>query len=261
MRTLLWQETFKLLKKKSTYWVTIFLVISGLGQAFLEKLYPHNKVLTAPMAFSSSFAATTWLIFIMIAACATVLSMEFQYGTVKEIIYRQYSRSTILMSKWLVMLGYSIYLYVMTGAVALLGKVLFVNDQFSLTAIDPYSNHLTFLQQWLASMSSSFITLWLVLSVVFLFATLFRSATMAVTAGIVAFFAFNAVSVLMFKLITKFNWVKWNPFNFLNFSNQITDPARHALTQLSDTQLLIGSLAYTALFLAIGLVSFRRQNM
>ncbi|WP_243686268.1 hypothetical protein [Lentilactobacillus rapi] len=86
------------------------------------------------------------------------------------------------------MLGYSIYLYVMTGAVALLGKVLFVNDQFSLTAIDPYSNHLTFLQQWLASMSSSFITLWLVLSVVFLFATLFRSATMAVTAGIVAFF-------------------------------------------------------------------------
>ncbi|MFD1125223.1 ABC transporter permease [Lentilactobacillus raoultii] len=259
MKTLLWQETFKLLKKKSTYWVTIVIMAIILGQAFLGSVYP--KVIPAKMFFTSSFGATTMIVFVLIAACAASISMEFQYGTIKELVYQQYSRSTILISKWLVMLIYSLYLYVMTGTVALIGKVIFLNNKFSLNDKDIYSNHMTFLQQWLSQMESSFITLWLVLSIVFLCASLFKTSTVAVTSGIVGFFALNAIGVLMFKVIAKFHWFRWNPFNFLNYANQVTDPTRKSLTQLSDNQLLIGSLMYTALFLCIGLLFFRKRNV
>lgn len=259
MKTLLWQETFKLLKKKSTYWVSIVLAVVVLGWALVSKLYP--KIFPGNLFFTSSFGATTWVVFVMIAACAVSLSMEFQYGTIKELIYQQYPRSAILISKWIVMFIYSIYLYVMTGLVALLGKVLFINQEFSLFDVGRYTNHQTYLQQWLTSMWGSFVTLWLLLSVVFLFATLFKTSTMAVTVGIVAFFAFDVISGSMFELIAKFHWFKWNPFNFLNYTNQIGDPTRHTLTQLSDNQLLIGSLMYTALFLCIGLLFFRKRNV
>ncbi|GAF36465.1 ABC transporter permease [Lentilactobacillus farraginis] len=259
MNTLLWQESFKLLKKKSTYWVSIMLAGIVLGFALLSRLYP--KVFPAKMFFTSSFGATTWVVFVMIAACATSLSMEFQYGTIKEIIYQQYSRSTILISKWLIMLVYSLYLYLMTGIAALLGKLLFVNSKFSLTDIGVYTHHQTVLQQWFTNMGSNFVTLWFVLSLVFLFATLFKTSTTAVTVGIVTFFAFNVVSTLMFQLIAKFNWLKWNPFNFMNYANQVQDSTRDALTKLSDTQLLVGSLSYTALFLGIGFLFFRRRNV
>ncbi|MCI2019166.1 ABC transporter permease [Lentilactobacillus hilgardii] len=259
MKTLLWQEGFKLLRKKSTYWVTIVLAGLVFGSALLSRMYP--KTFPAQLFFTSSFGATTWVVFVMIAACATSLSMEFQYGTIKELIYQQYSRETILISKWLIMLAYSIYLYAMTGVVALLGKIVLVNDKFSLGDTGTYTYHLTFLEQWLATIGSSFITLWFILSIVFLFATLFRTSTTAVTVGIVMFFTFNIISTLMFKLIDKYHWFKWNPFNFLNYSNQIVDPTRHTLTLLSDNQLFFGSLVYTLFFLCIGLLFFRRRNV
>ncbi len=259
MWTLLWQEEFKLLKKKSTFWVTILLVGLVLGTAFLSKASP--KFAPPKMFFTSSFGGTTWIVFVMIAACASTLSMEFQYGTIKELIYQQYSRSTILVSKWLVMLIYSLYLYLVIGVAALIGKISFVNSRFSLSDRDIYSNHLTFLQQWSLQTISSFITLWLVLSVVFLFATLFKTSTVAITAGILGFFALNAIGILMFKIIAKFHWFRWNPFNFLNYANQVNDPARQTLTKLSNNQLLAGTLIYTILFLSIGLLSFRKRNV
>ena len=260
MAILINQEFFKLLKMKSTYWVSMFLVLIVLGVSLICKLYP--KTFPGQIFFTSSFGSDTWIIFAMIAACASIISMEFQYGTIKEIIYQQYSRGAVLISKWVVMFLYSIYLYLLTSASALAGKVLFLNDKFSIMQIDKMSvEHITYVQQWLVSMGSSFVTLWLVLSVVFLFATLFKTSTMAVSVGMIAFFAFNAVSTLLFHIIAKYTWVKWNPFNFLNFANQIGDPARKALTKLSSTQLLIGSLLYTALFFVIGLISFRRRNV
>ncbi|WP_268912520.1 ABC transporter permease [Lentilactobacillus sp. SPB1-3] len=260
MLTLIHQEIFKLLKKKSTYWASIILILVVIGISFICKIYP--KTFPGQMFFTSSFGSDSWVMFVMIAACASIISMEFQYGTIKEVIYQQYSRETVLISKWITMFLYSVYLYLLTGLAALVGKVLFLNNTFSITQIDKVSNgHITYLMQWFVSLGSSFVSLWLVLSVVFLFATLFKTSTMAVSVGIIAFFAFSAVSTLMFSVIAKHNWVKWNPFNFLNFANQIGDPARSTLTKLSDAQLFVGSILYTVLFLLIGLLSFRRKNV
>lgn len=37
----------------------------------------------------------------MIAACSSIIAMEFQYGTIKELLYRKYYRGQILISKWI----------------------------------------------------------------------------------------------------------------------------------------------------------------
>ncbi len=54
----------------------------------------------------------------MIAATASIITMETQYGTIKNVLSQRYSRTQVLISKWLVMLTYSVYLYVMTSVLA-----------------------------------------------------------------------------------------------------------------------------------------------
>ena len=70
------------------------------------------------------FSATSWIVFIMIAAASTIISMEAQYGTLKNLLYRKYSRGEILVSKWITLVIYSVYLYLLAIIVTVLMKLI-----------------------------------------------------------------------------------------------------------------------------------------
>ncbi|BDR59276.1 hypothetical protein XA3_17170 [Xylocopilactobacillus apicola] len=85
---------------------------------------------------------------------------------------------------------------------------------------------------------------------------------MAITVGIVGEFALSIIGVLMFNLIKKWEFLKWNPLNFLNLPAQLSQPAfYHPLTRLTDLQLIGGNICYIALFLALGLVLFAQKEV
>ncbi|HAT55070.1 MAG TPA: ABC transporter permease [Lactobacillus sp.] len=256
MWTLYKQESFKLLKKKSTLWVSIVLALIVFGFALTSRLQP--KYFSASGLFASNFGATTFIMFFLIAAAASIITMEFQYGTIKTVVSQRYSRSSILISKWLVILTYSLYMYIMTGVLTLIAKFIFVNSKFSLTDAG-YNNKIW--QDWLANLGAGLLTLWLLISLVFLLATLFKSSAVAISVGILGYFVLNIVSSIMFILIHSHEWLKWNPINFLNYASQIVEPSLSKMTRLSDTQLLWGNIGYIAVFLCIGLLLFRKRNV
>lgn len=258
MITLVKQETFKLLHKKSTYAVSATLLIIMTIYAVLTKNYP--KYWGAPQGqFAGMFTGATWIVFFMIAACSSIIAMEFQYGTIKELLYRKYYRGQILVSKWITMLLYSIYFYVLAFVWSLLLKVVLFNDKFQLS--DTYqSGHSVIEAQWLGIIGT-FLTVWLVLSLVLLLANIFKSTAAAISIGIIGYFALSIISNVMFLLMQKWEWLKWNPLNMMNLPQQLLSDSVHKMTLLSTPEMVCGSLVYTAIFMAISYVVFKRRSV
>lgn len=152
MITLVKQETFKLLHKKSTYAVSATLLIIMTVFGVLTRNYP--KYWGDPKGlFVTMFTGINWIVLFMIAACSSIIAMEFQYGTIKELLYRKYYRGQILVSKWITMLLYSIYFYVLAFVWSMLLKVVLFNSKFQLS--DTYQpGHSVIDSMWLGIVGS-----------------------------------------------------------------------------------------------------------
>ncbi|WP_311407434.1 ABC transporter permease [Liquorilactobacillus uvarum] len=258
MVTLIRQELFKLMHKKSTIIGTIALLLLMTIFAVFSKLQPSFS--DPKGEFIAAYGGTSWVVFFMIAACSTIVAMEFQYGTIKELLYRKYYRGEILASKWITMFIYSLYFYVLSFVFSVILKVVLFNSKFSFS--DIYTNDQSVMHVTLVTYAGNFVGLWLLLSLVLLLANVFKSSAAAISVGIVGYFATSIVSSLMFMLINKWEWLKWNPLNMLNLSDQLSNSTViGTLTRLSNTELVWGNLVYTGIFLFLGYLVFRRRNV
>lgn len=102
MVTLVKQESYKLVKRPSlfVFWfgLTLFQV------AIAVYLLTHPNASNPSSLFINSFYAPVLIVFYMLALTSTQLSSEIQYGTLKSLLYRRYSSSKILASKWVTLL-------------------------------------------------------------------------------------------------------------------------------------------------------------
>lgn len=253
MMTLYRQELTKLFKKKSTIWCGLILATVALIFAILARIKP--TIFPAKTMFAANFEAQQFIVFFMVAAAATMITMEFQFGTIKHVLTQRYSRPLVLVSKWLVLLTYSLLLYVGSSLFAILLKVCLVNDKFAIFT------RAKFWHDWLAGVGGEFLNTWLLLSLVLLIAALFKSSGAAVAVGIIGYFVLGMVNIPMIALIRKYTWLKWNPLNMFNFSAQLGLPTLSKITKLTDVQLFWGNLAYIILFLVLGLLFFRQREV
>ncbi|WP_250546437.1 ABC transporter permease [Lactiplantibacillus argentoratensis] len=130
MMTLYRQELMKLFKKKSTICCGMILAAVAVLFAILARVKP--VIFPAKTVFTANFEAQQFIVFFMVAAAATTITMEFQFGTIKHVLTQRYSRPLVLVSKWLVLLTYSLLLYIGSSLLAILLKVCLVNDKFAI---------------------------------------------------------------------------------------------------------------------------------
>ncbi|GEP23311.1 ABC transporter permease subunit [Lentilactobacillus diolivorans] len=253
------QEIFKLFKRTSTFICIIALIFQNVGFAITSKLY--SKFFIPKELFVSNYATTYLITLVMIGVTATNVASEFGYHTINNIIYQGYSRQFILISKWLAVLTYSFLLYTIASVVTLLNKFLFFRTTYSLTdQLKDGSQQLW--QYWVSTLFANFVTLWLLLSVVFLLAAALKSGVTAVIVGITGYFALSIIGRIMFQTIQKWEPLKWNPINFMNYPTQLAAPdSLSQLTRLTNTQLLIGNLLYILIFLLLGLYLFSKKEI
>lgn len=258
MITLVKQECFKLLHKSSTYIAsaTLLLLMAALG--VLSKYYPSSWG-KPESQFVQLFAGVFWIPLFMIAACSAIIAMEFQYGTIKELLYRKYYRGQILISKWITMFLYSIYFFLVSLAWALVIKVVLFNDTFQLN--DKYNSQLTIINATFLIIVGSFLILWMILSLVLLLANIFRSTAAAISIGIVGYFGLYIIEGMMVKIMDRWEWLKWNPLNVLNLPLQLTEPNTDKLTLLSTPEMVGTCLGYTAFFLVLSYIVFKRRSV
>lgn len=257
MMLLVKQEMFKLIKKKSTVVLSILLVILIVAAAVLSNKY--SDLINPDEMITQLFGATSWIVFIMIAAASTIIAMESQHGTLKNLLYRRYSRGQILASKWITLVLYSLYLYLLTIVTTLIAKlVLFPEISFTKTL----SSGQTMIEALATYTIGSYIGLWLILSLVLMLACFINSSGAAISAGIVFYFASSVISGLLFIAVEKWNWLKWNPISMLNLQNQIgNEEMMQQMTHLTTNQMILGNLVYIVLFLGLGYIVFKRKNV
>lgn len=256
MLTLVKQETFKLLKKKSTPIISILLTIFIFGVAIISKMNP--KIFGAKDLFVGGFGATFFIVMIMVASASTIVAMESQFGTIKDLLYRKYSRGAVLSSKWLTVFIYSIYLNVLVIVASIVAKLIFLPD---LSFAEKVGDQMI-IGALTTSLAGNFVNLWLIISLVLLLASAFNSSGASIAAGIGFYFLTSILSGIQILVITKWDWVKWNPLNMMNLSNQLSaGKPFEALTHLTTNQLIWGNLGYTAVFLFLGYLVFKRKNV
>lgn len=256
MGTLLRQEIFKLTKAKSIWITSALLVIFQVAIAILGA--NNKKIVDVPSLVVAQFSGSSWIVIFMIALTSMCVAMEYQYGTVKELFYRQYTRTQVLISKWLTMFLCSLYFVCLSLIVTvMLTLTVFGHDVTLGTAVSgmPLMNKL------LLTTLGRFIGMWMILSLVFLLATLFKSSSAAISVGIIGYFITSIISSLQILIIAKFDWLKWNPLNMLNLSNQLVLDTYQKLTKLSTSLLVVGNLVYMVIFFAIGWLIFNRRNV
>ncbi|MFC6176080.1 ABC transporter permease [Companilactobacillus huachuanensis] len=253
------QEIFKLLKKRSFWFCLLFIALQNIGVAIFSQSY--SKFLQPKFLFQYDFVSPAFISLILIATSATIISTEFEYNTIKNVVMQQYSRNQILISKWLTVLTYSVGIYLFSMILSLFDKFIFFNNTFSLVDKSEGGTYLVW-QSWLISNGATFITLWLILSIVFLLAAVMKKGALAVVVGVVGYFALEIISSLMFVLISKWDFLKWNPLNFLNYPGQLVrESTLSELTHLNNDQMLMGNIIYIILFMAIGLFFFSRKEV
>jgi len=257
MSKLVRQELFKLYKKKSTFIlfgaVTLIMILISVVSKTNPDIFEPESV------FTSAYAAYAWIVFIMIIQASTIITMEFQYGTIKNLLYRNYTRSQVIISKCITLLIYSIGLYVSTSIIAIILK-LFMSPNLSF--LHKVNENMNLIQTFLFNALGNFIGLWLLISLVLLLSCIFRNTAVSIVIGIIIYFATSIVSGIMFLAIEKWEWLKWNPLNMLNLSGQISSDGEIAsLTRLSIGQLFTGNIIYIIIFLFLVYVVFRKKNI
>ncbi|WP_461214691.1 ABC transporter permease [Lacticaseibacillus sp. GG6-2] len=257
MGTLVKQELFKLTHKKGTWFAVIFMVLVQVGFAGLRLKYPDFMAL--PRLIANGYIGGMLVLFIMIASCASTIAMEFQYGTIKQLLYRQYYRSQVFVSKLIVLVLQLVVLQAIACAVSfLLTVILFPEFDWQQSV----AGGNTWIQQYGLALAGNLLMMLLLLSVVVLLATLFKTNAAAIATGFIGYFVIQAAASLILLLIQKWEWLKWNPFTMLLIGSQMAAPKVYSpLTHLDTGIMALCTFGYTVLFTLIAYLSFRRRSV
>src|SRR5699024_5613708 len=88
----------------------------------------NSDIFEPEQVFTTAYSAFAYIVFVMIVQASTILTMEFQYGTIKNLLYRNYSRTQIIISKGLTLLIYSLFLYVSMVVISIIIKAIMFPD-------------------------------------------------------------------------------------------------------------------------------------
>lgn len=247
------QEFFKLFHKKSTLWTP--LVIFGLmGLVGIMTIHSND----AKFYISAGFAGFQWAAVMLIVVSANMISMEFEYGTIKHLIVQGNGRSLAFLAKFIVISLYDVYLHGLVFGFTLILKPLVYGGRFA------FAHRYLYGQSLMGNLiSATFVDLLgslIIVGMIIMLACLSKSSAVAIATGIVICFVGQGASELLLRAVGRILPIlKWNPFNMLFLSNEWSNPSYVHNTLLSLSSLVWGNVIYAIGFLALGYVIFRHR--
>ncbi|MEF2246157.1 MULTISPECIES: ABC transporter permease [unclassified Paenibacillus] len=198
-------------------------------------------------------------IFAVIIA-ASIVAEEFSTGTIKLLLIRPWSRSKILLSKYIAVL-----LFTLLFAVLLLAATLLVNWLcFSLFSSTSTSSDIMGLAKdespisyLLKTYGLTFISTIMTVTMAFMLSTIFRSSALAI--GMALFLLLVVNNLLMLLAALKYKWIDYVLFIHLNLTQYLSDfPMREGMTlQFS----LIVLACYWVVFVALTWYIFNKRDV
>ncbi|PYE48438.1 ABC transporter permease [Paenibacillus barcinonensis] len=255
---LLLNENMKVFRRVRT-WVmlAILALISILIPVLMREGLGSSEVVywqPADTAVRVSFFLNT--IFCVVIAAESVAG-EFTWGTIKLLLIRPWSRSKILASKYLTVVGFSIMSTLLVIGMAMLTSyILFSHDA-------PLGNGLTAANAF-TMWGYLYIDLFITLAIAFMVSSVFRSGALAIGLSLFIMFTQNIFSLIFNP--DRYAWAKYVLFNNMDLSKYMhTSSDMGLLNGPSDGMTLGFSLAvlavYYVIFMVISWVVFSKRDV
>lgn len=239
-------EAQKLYKKKSFFIAYAIMAIMAIAAAIII----NQTVLRENMGATDYVNLILGLdgfgsIFVLIAIIftASIVTIEHQLGTIKFLLIRAHSRSTILASKYVTLILYIIALMLFTAIIALvMGVLLLDTSNLSMTLV-------------LKNIGNTLLYTTVYATLMFMFGVLTRSMGATIGIGLVL----NFTEGIFVMLLSRYEWAKYTLFLNTNLSAYSNGGAPMEGMTIGFSSIMI--VLYMALFLAISFTVFNKRDI
>ena len=185
-----------------------------------------------------------------IIVSSTIFNTEISSSTIKFLLLRPHSRTSIILSKMMAVFANSIILSICLFLSTVIASFIFFEENSLLTSFQAFSyNNALFMA--LMSIISNFLLIAFYISLMFLLSVLFKSQMITSIVGYICIFSSMLVNVLTLEIFENHSLVQWNPFNLLNFRESFIGADVIHVGNLSPVQMGLGLVAYiVVMFLA-----------
>jgi len=257
MGRLIQQEIFKFRHQRLAWLTPVILVLLMVGLATTT----HGaSVGDQKFYVSSAYGGFQWLTMLIIVIGASCVTMEFEYGTIKQLAIQVNHRWMLFVGKYVLVLGYSVLGH---GLVILVTLLLRVNGGHSLSWQTMYLYHQSLLVNLVTNAVLDTYGGVMIIGLVFLLASCSHNGAAAIAVGMGVCFMGEGVSSLLLQSFKSLVPVmKWNPFNMFFLQEEYGNPSyQQNVTHLTIQQLGIGNLVWALFFVGVGAVVFSRRRI
>lgn len=253
MKFSLYQEFYKLGHKKIA-WIAPLVLLGLMVLAGYSIGYNQSRLLMA-----TCYDAPDWIMLILVVVGATTFSMEFQNNAILTLLYKAPNQANVYLAKYLVMLGYALFLHGLAIIFTLGLRYLSLNVRVPWSTIYLYRQPLW--ANMLTTAAVDLLTTLFIVSLVFLLSCLFNSNAVVISVSLLMVFMGQFVSSSLLNINRWAAVLRWNPFNMINLTRQYYNyTTYYATSHLENSQLLIGTFSYTLLFIVLGYLIFRKKR-
>lgn len=252
MKSNLVREFYKFRHQRIPLYGVIALLLLMLYSAF-----DGTKV--SRLTISQGFGAGQWIILILITVGSTFVDMEYQNGTIVTLLYKNSNKVRIYLAKLMVINLYGVALLALSMIFTMVLKVLLIGGQYSWGSI--YDQR-SLINDFSLNMLGSLIYMFFIVTLAFLLISLVKANAAVVGIGLVIVFFGSYFSTLLLTTVPSLKAITaWNPFNMIFIINQLSNSTYMKFTYLTSSQLIIGNIAYTFLFVVLGYLLFKKRRI
>lgn len=264
MICLMKNEWMKIFGKKSSWIYIIILVLSLLLGAYLNHKFFEDSNTWLYMNSVVYGLMILVTLFTVIVGSGNVAA-EFSDGTIKQLLIRPHSRVKILLSKYLVVLSYSLLLLatlILSGY--LFGLMFFGPSGYDTPVFEPgimsgQGKEGIAGEQFFMKMLYSIPNLLIIVTISFMLSTLLKSNALAVGVAIFILFFSSTLGGLSIAFSTEYEWVKLLIFPHLDLTiYAFEDEVMEGITLPISIAILA---VYYVIFLAITFFSFKKRDI
>lgn len=253
--SLVHNENIKIYRRIRT-WIMLFLLVvlsillPVLTYVTSEPQYRPDMWSSFQMTLSAMFFLNT--IFTVVIASDAVAG-EFSWGTIKLLLIRPWSRSKILLSKYVAMVLFSILTTVLLAVCAFgASRILFPTEGAS-TLVGSWSQG----TYSLLDIGCRYIELFLTAAIAFMVSSVFRASGLAIGLSLFIMFAKDVFTAIFSP--ERYEWAKYLLFTHMNLSSYLVSDQGPGGVTLGFS---IAVLAiYYAVFLLLSWVVFSRRDV
>lgn len=249
----LYQEFYKLRHQKLAWIAPLVLLVL---MVTIGPMIGYNE---SKLLMATCYDAPDWIMLLLVIVGATTFSMEFQNSAILTLLYKAPNKFFVYLAKYLVILSYNVGLHLLAMLFTLGLHITPLNRAVPWSALYRYQQPLW--ENMLKTTAIDILTTTFIISLIFLLSCLINSNAIVISLSLLMVFMGQFVSADLLNAEKWVNVLRWNPFNMTNLTRQYYNHATYFDTShLANDQLLLGTLAYTLLFMTLGYLVFRKKR-